>query len=135
MVFVVSQKHQEFPGRWEQEVINIGTIDGFKLVHSDDAPEDVCVFTTSNGFDRFVCKLEKKESASKLIEQIMRTHVNNEAHIVNDISELFISEIKDILDQNTMLEIMFSVLEKHGYGELVDQFYELEKSDENAEGE
>jgi len=132
MVFIISQKYQEYPGKWTQDVINIGVIDGFKLLHSDENPDDICVFTTYNGMEKFIFKTNQEEDATRIIEQIMRTHVNNEAHIVNNIDEFLVSDIKEVMDKEVLEEIIYGILEKYGYGDIADQYMALLDREEDS---
>lgn len=122
MVFIVCQKYQEFPGKWNREVINIGVSDGFKVSYCDDDPDKICLYSTQGGMDRFVCEVNTQEDATSVCEQIMRSHVNNEAHMVVDVEDYFVSDVAESIGKDEFIEIMLGILEKLGYGELTEQY-------------
>lgn len=135
MVFIVSQEFEEFPGRFTREVINFGVIDGFKIVYDVDN-DTRRIYTTGGGIEKFVCKLaddEKSAKSKEVIQDIMKAHVTNEAHTIFDVDDFFTSVLDEVIDKDTLIEVMLGLLQRHGYEGIVDKFIELGESESEEE--
>lgn len=123
MVFIISQEYEEFPGKFVHDTINIGMIDGFKIKNDDTK---YTIYTTMGGTDRYICSHENKDVCIDVIASIMRSHVQNETHVVVDIEDFLVSPVDDLNDKESLIEIMLGLLERYGHSDIVDKFVNLE---------
>lgn len=134
MVFLVGQEFEEFPGKPTNEVINIGSSDGFKIIKSE-VNDNYSIFSTgANGVERFVCTCDAHDECVDMISSIMRIHVNNEPHAIVTMNE-FDNSTEELQDKDQLLDIMFDLLRRYGHDAIVDQYIDIEiaESEESEE--
>lgn len=127
MVFIISQEYEEFPGKFVYDTINIGMIDGFKIKVNED--HTYTVYSTMGGSDRYLFTTETKQLCNDAIESIMRSHVNNEGHIVFEISDFLTSPVDSLNDKESIMEIILGLMKRHGYDDIVDKYYDIEEDE------
>lgn len=123
MVFLVGHESEEFPGKVTNEIINVSSTDGFKIISMDGIFN---VYTVgANGLERYIFTRDTREECIDMIAAIMNCHVTNEAHAVINIDE-FNSFVEEIKDKEELIDIMLNLMRKHGYHDIADQYDVIE---------